>query len=126
MGSKPLFVFLLIALSYTLPGCGGKAGKLRKAAKVGDVERVKQLLDAGADINATDMFSQTALHLAALHGHKDVVQLLIDRGANVNPTDESGATPLNYARSKGHKDIAMLLGKHGGMSGKQVRAAEEK
>ncbi|MEW6356608.1 MAG: ankyrin repeat domain-containing protein [Planctomycetota bacterium] len=126
MRNELIPTFLLVVLSCAMPGCGGKSGKLRSAAKAGNVERVKQLLDAGADINGADMFSQTALHLAALHGHKDVVQLLIDRGADVNPTDESGATPLNYARSKGHQDIVVLLGKHGAMSGKQVRQTGEK
>ena len=125
MKQNLLVAVLLVAVSCALSGCGGQAGKLRKAAKAGDVDRVKQLLDAGADINAADVFSQTALHLAALHGHKDVVQLLIDRGAEVNPTDNSGATPMNYARSKGHKGVAMLLGKHGGVTGKQVRQMEK-
>ena len=125
MRRELLRVSLLCVLSCVLCGCGGQGGKLRKAAEAGDIEWVKQLLHAGADVNSADVFGQTALHLAALHGHKNVVQLLIDKGANVNPTDESGATPLTYARSRGHKDIARLLGKHGGMSGMQARAAKK-
>lgn len=41
---------------------------------------------------------QTALHLAAIHGHVDAVQSLIDLGADLNKVNDiSSATPLHLA-----------------------------
>ena len=41
------------------------------------------LLDAGADVNATDKNSNTPLHYAAGYGRKDVVEVLMKSGASV-------------------------------------------
>ena len=40
---------------------------------------------------------KTALHDAALEGHKEIVELLIDNGANVNAKNTIGETPLHQA-----------------------------
>ena len=41
---------------------------LHKAARQGDVDRVKSLLDQGSQIDAKDHIHRTALHLAAYDG----------------------------------------------------------
>ena len=38
----------------------------RGAARYGDVERLRALLDSGSDVNARDRYHQTGLMLAAL------------------------------------------------------------
>jgi hypothetical protein len=55
------------------------------------------LLDHGADIQAVDEHTASALHRAALFGHADVVKMLIDRGAGVNARMSGGPTPLKWA-----------------------------
>src|SRR6266446_5844185 len=67
---------------------------LMTAARVGDLDSVKVLLDRGAIVDAEDpTFQQTALMVAVREGHAEVVRLLIDRGANVNAKTRTGETP---------------------------------
>ena len=57
---------------------------LIEAAGKGDLVRVKALLAAGADVNATDKNGSFPLLLASAQGHLDVVQALLAAGADVN------------------------------------------
>lgn len=63
------------------------------------------LVNRGARINASNMGDDTALHLAAAHGHRDVVTLLLKNKADVNAVNEHGNTPLHYACFWGYQDI---------------------
>ena len=53
----------------------------------GDLERVRQLIQEGQDVNRGNRFGWTPLMLAALNGHDQVVQELIRAGADVNGKD---------------------------------------
>ena len=53
------------------------------AARNGHVSVLKVLLEYGAKINAIDRRGRTALHHAALGGHKDAVVFLLDKGARM-------------------------------------------
>jgi hypothetical protein len=65
------------------PGDGDSA--LSKAAERGDVETMRLLIDAGADVNAASPFlGETPLLNAALSGNGAAVRLLLEKGANVN------------------------------------------
>ena len=72
----------------------GTPRDLRAAAKRGDLDKVKLLIDGGVDVNAEDiaqpLSSRTALHTAAGQGHVDVVMTLIDAGARVVIADAEG------------------------------------
>lgn len=70
---------------------------LHSAASHSEIEKVKQLLDAGADPNQLDKEISTALHYAAVKGRPDVVRLLIARGAKVNIKNVNDHTPLDWA-----------------------------
>ncbi len=83
--------------------------ELLRAAKRGDLEKVKELLRRGADPNFTTLYGMTALHYAAMAGHVDVVKLLLEWGANPNIRREGEWTPLHYAASHGHINIVKLL-----------------
>jgi ankyrin repeat protein len=50
---------------------------LNEAAQQGELARAKELLAAGAAVNAADADSKTPLHLAAAEGHYEVMQLLL-------------------------------------------------
>ncbi|UCC32490.1 MAG: ankyrin repeat domain-containing protein [Phycisphaerales bacterium] len=68
---------------------------LHVAAAAGKVDRVKRLLDQGANVNAQGYGGQTALHKAAAEGQKEVVQVLLDHGADAGIEDDSGETPYH-------------------------------
>jgi CubicO group peptidase (beta-lactamase class C family) len=53
-----------------------------RAARNGELDDMKRLLDAGADINAPCIYGLTPLQLARLSGHKELAEFLIQRGAN--------------------------------------------
>ncbi len=63
----------------------GAAGvtPLHRAAAAGQTDKVKNLLDKGADMNAKDHYGHTPLSNAAANGHQNTVILLLERGANI-------------------------------------------
>jgi serine/threonine-protein phosphatase 6 regulatory ankyrin repeat subunit B len=77
---------------------------LIQAASDGDYEKVKLLLDAGANVDATDDYGSTPLIIAANAEppNLDILKLLIAAGANVNVIDKDGSTALNAVSY--HKD----------------------
>ena len=83
--------------------------ELCDAAWKGDIGRLKQLLDKGAYINATETaFRETPLHLAAFKAHKDVVDFLVVNGAEVDAKNRLGHTPL-YAAMHATREVAEIL-----------------
>jgi ankyrin repeat protein len=80
----------------------------RKKTEPEAIASIKLCLDAGADVNALDNQSDTALHGAAQKGYDQVVQFLVDHGAKLDVKDKRGRTPL---------DSAMGLMGNGGFDG---------
>lgn len=84
---------------------------LLSAAQLWDVTSVKILLDAGADLNATDNQGYTPLIYAADCGEDirkaqdkaedrlAIVKMLLAKGADVTKKDTEGATALMYAQA---------------------------
>src|SRR5262249_12387704 len=58
-------------------------GSIFTYAANGDVETVRELLEAGVSVNAADADGRSALAVAAANGRTAVVQLLVERGAKV-------------------------------------------
>ena len=55
------------------------------AARTGQPDLLRVLLDRGADLNAREKwYGETALIWAAAENHPDAVRVLLDRGADVN------------------------------------------
>lgn len=105
-----LALSLLLAAPHASLAADDPGDALRRAASVGDLAKVKELLAAGVDVNAANAYGGTALAYAADKGHTAVVELLLERGANPNTTDRFyNSTPLGWAVSHGHADVARAL-----------------
>ncbi|KAK6305990.1 hypothetical protein J4Q44_G00229150, partial [Coregonus suidteri] len=86
---------------------------LHVAAIQGDIQRVRDMVSQGLDVNMADNAGWTPLHEAVSHGHYEISKDLIQTGALVNCIGDSGTTPLHDAVVQGHLQIAELLLKHG-------------
>ena len=75
----------------------------------GEAEGIKLLLDAGANIHATDSAGDTPLHEAVRLGSLRGVEALIARGAKPNLKNRAGETPLSLAKSRKDLEIIKLL-----------------
>ncbi|CAN0454597.1 unnamed protein product, partial [Scytosiphon promiscuus] len=73
------------------------ARSLGLAATAGNVERVVQLLAAGASANTTCADGDYVLHKIAATGDQTGVEALLDNGADVNALDRVGRTALHEA-----------------------------
>ena len=76
---------------------GGGLTALTFAAREGDLDSAKKLLDAGADVNQATEYGWTPLLTAVNNRNYRLAQLLIDRGADVNKPNKGGWTPLYLA-----------------------------
>lgn len=82
--------------------------KLIQAAEAGDVSAVLSLLQAGAQINATDERGRTAV-MAATHTNRvEAVRALIEAGADINIRDNLLDNPFLYASAEGLYEIVKL------------------
>ncbi|MFP3032042.1 MAG: ankyrin repeat domain-containing protein, partial [Wolbachia sp.] len=78
-------------------------------SEAGEFDKVKLLLDRGANIEVQDKFGYTPIFLATQSGKWSVVELLLDRGANIDAQDKEGRTPLHFAAQKNNLDMAQFL-----------------
>jgi ankyrin repeat protein len=73
---------------------------------------VLELLDRGADPNASDPIGRSALMYAGLNGQTDTMEILIEKGAQINAKDKMGETPLHAAIMFGDPNaVRLLIGK---------------
>lgn len=84
------------------------------AARRGNLEIVKILLNAGADINAKTKYGDTSLTAATHFCHPYIAEYLIEQGADVNAKNDGfGSTPLMLASECNDLEIVKTLIKKG-------------
>ncbi|XP_043740878.1 putative ankyrin repeat domain-containing protein 20A3 isoform X2 [Cervus elaphus] len=88
--------------------------KIHKAASVGNVAKVQQVLLLGENgLNEKDKRNRTALHLACANGHPAVVAFLLERKCLLNLCDSENRTALMKAVECQEEECATLLLEHG-------------
>lgn len=86
---------------------------LMAAAKNGDSERMRALIEQGADANQPNRNGGTAIMYAVLSGRVEPVSLLLEHHAHVDAVAGNGWTALMIAAVKGYVEVARLLLGHG-------------
>lgn len=79
------------------------------AASAGDVEKLKALVEAGANVDEADEEGRTALHLACGYGEMECAKLLIGVKAKLDGVDNNQNTALHYAAGYGQVESVKLL-----------------
>ena len=67
---------------------------LIQATKRKDLNKVKELIKGGINLNAIDTYGSTALIYASKRGHTNIIKLLLKNGANPDIQDKFGHTAL--------------------------------
>lgn len=78
-------------------------------ARAGNTAELVEFIDRGLPVDSQDSQGNTALMLAAYHGHAETVTALIDRGADVDLCNARGQAPIAGALFKGEDEVVALL-----------------
>ena len=90
--------------------------ELVKAVNKGKLEKVKELVDEGADVNFKDIESYkqftmgwSPLMYACRKGHLEIVEFLVEKGAELSVVETAEATPLMVAAVWRKVDVMEFL-----------------
>lgn len=70
---------------------------------------IKGLIERSKDLQQTNCFRDTALHIAASHGNLEAARTLIEKTGSTGTQNIFGDTPLHNALNQGHYATAMLI-----------------
>ncbi len=102
------------------PKTGTRA--LEEAARLGDIDIIKVLLDFKADVNHQNSAGDTALIFASRTGHSRTASFLLENGASINLKNKKGNTALAVAAKHDKVDVVEALLKEGA----EVRVRDKK
>ena len=109
--SRTLAAFVLMLTFVTIAHSQEKDGTmlLEAAAAAGNAAKVRELIAAGAPLEARDAAKRTALLIATRANHVEAARALIEAGADVNAKDNIRDTPFLYAGAEGRNDILKAI-----------------
>jgi ankyrin repeat protein len=95
-------------------------------AAPGPVDVAAALLEAGAQVNATEVRGMTALMMSAVtdHGDLETAKALIARGADLRAVSVDGETALDWAEKGGATPVVALLKGAGAPRGRTARPSD--
>src|SRR5579862_8451295 len=100
---------ILVGFAASLLGSPNGRPPLLDAAKNGDKDALRSLIQKKADVNVAEADGATALHWASYRDDLDSADLLIRAGANVNAANDLGVTPLWTASLNGSAAMVRKL-----------------
>ncbi|XP_045599551.2 transient receptor potential channel pyrexia isoform X2 [Procambarus clarkii] len=87
---------------------------LHHAVRAASIDCIQFLINAGATVNPTLLYSETPLHIAVCEGLSDIVDILLSSGADVKASKgNSKMTSLHIAAHEGYCKVAHQLLKAG-------------
>jgi ankyrin repeat protein len=99
---KKVFLFLAVVLAVAFSLSAVFAGEIHEAAKNGNLEKLKALLDKNPELlYVKDELGKTPLHWATGRGQPEAMKLLLDTyKVDVNVRNNNLGTPLHVAASQ--------------------------
>ncbi len=83
---------------------------IHQAAREGDLDKIKELIEFGINPKALNVIGDTALRFATEHNHFDVVQYLVEEvGLDVNAANRVGTTALIVATFNDNAEMIQYL-----------------
>ncbi|KAG8372470.1 hypothetical protein BUALT_Bualt12G0069500 [Buddleja alternifolia] len=92
-------------------GCSASGERLVSAARDGDLQEAKALLDYNPRLARYSTFGvrNSPLHYSAAQGHHEIVSLLLESGVDINLRNYRGQTALMQACQYGHWEVVQTL-----------------
>ena len=75
---------------------------------------VDWLLTNGANVQATDAWNRTPLHIAARRNNEDILRCLLHHHADTSAKDKFGMTPIQGAHERGFSENVKILAQQSG------------
>lgn len=102
--------FVIIATFMLSLGLfANESDTLMNALKNDDINKAKELIMSGVNINTRNIIGETPLMEAAEKGYTEIVELLLNKRVNINISNVKNITALSKAAYNGHTDIVKLL-----------------
>ncbi|XP_061966014.1 probable E3 ubiquitin-protein ligase XBOS32 [Populus nigra] len=100
--------FSIIGNSF---GCSASGERLVSAARDGDIQEAKALLEYNPRLARYSTFGvrNSPLHYSAAQGHHEIVSLLLESGVDINLRNYRGQTALMQAGQHGHWEVVLTL-----------------
>ncbi|KAK1275759.1 putative E3 ubiquitin-protein ligase XBOS32 [Acorus gramineus] len=92
-------------------GCSASGERLVSAARDGDLQEAKALLEYNPRLARYSTFGvrNSPLHYSAAQGHHEIVSLLLESGVDINLRNYRGQTALMQACQFGHWEVVQFL-----------------
>src|SRR5437879_6004504 len=123
---KKYFLCVSVSLWFLIAMAVSAANRppLVDAAKNGDKDTLRALIQKGTNVNLAEGDGSTALHWASYRDDVETADLLIRAGAKVNAANDLGATPLWTASQNGSEAMVRRLLEAGGNPNAALLAGE--
>ncbi|HEY3333491.1 MAG TPA: ankyrin repeat domain-containing protein [Capsulimonadaceae bacterium] len=112
----------LISLGADVNTTHTDTSALENAIDAHNLENVRHLVNAGANINQANGYDgSTPLIVAAHRGQTDIAEFLLNNGAEIEATDGGWHTALAGAAASGHlKMVVLLINRGADVNGKHI------
>jgi uncharacterized protein len=109
LSARLLFVMAAFCFSPFISAQSNQDLEMLAAAKAGNSERARVLLDGASNINLAEADGMNALHYATLNNDAALVGALIRAGADIDSRTRYGITPIYLTARNGSAEITQAL-----------------